>query len=75
MSQHDVRDLKPQSFRILDVLRDVALRVDDDRRARPLVAQEIGRVGETAQVVLLQDHGILLAAFATDRMMASPNRL
>jgi hypothetical protein len=38
------------------VLFDVALRVDDGRRARLLVADEIRRVREAIQVELFEDH-------------------
>jgi hypothetical protein len=43
-----------------EVLGDVAPRVDDDRSAGGRVADQVGRLGQAVQVVLSEDHGVLL---------------
>ena len=40
-----------------EILIDVALRIDDRRSARQLVANQIGRVREAIQIELTEDHG------------------
>ena len=54
--EEDMADLQIAGFRLIHVLVDVPLRVDDDGRSRLLVADQVGGMGETAQKVLLQDH-------------------
>ena len=54
--EEDVANLQAEFFGVVEVLLDVALRVDDDGGAAGFVAEEVGGVGETAQVVLFQDH-------------------
>ena len=44
------------AFGVGDVLRYVALRVDDCSYAAALIGDQIRRVRETAQVVLLEQH-------------------
>jgi hypothetical protein len=56
MGQQDVRDAQAEALGILEVLADVALRVDDGREPGAFVADQVGSVRETAEVVLLQDH-------------------
>jgi hypothetical protein len=51
-----VTDLQAELFSVVEILLDVALGVDDDGGVAGFVAEEIGGVGETAQVVLFQDH-------------------
>ncbi|MGA7521684.1 MAG: hypothetical protein WBW84_04335 [Acidobacteriaceae bacterium] len=41
-----------------EVLFDIALRIDDDGGAGRLVGEEAGRVRETAEIVLLQEHRV-----------------
>ena len=59
--EEDVLDPAAAALGVGDVLVDVALRVDDGRDAGCLVGDEVRRVGEAAEVVLLEDHrpGIL----------------
>ena len=50
------------------VLIDVALRVDDRRAARLLVADDVRRVRETVQIELLEDHaGIIMPPGKSNR--------
>jgi hypothetical protein len=53
-------DLETKFFGINQVLLDVALGVDDDGGRTSLVSEQIGGVGEAAQVVLSQNHGNIL---------------
>jgi hypothetical protein len=55
--QEDVPDLDPVPLRRLEVALDVALRVDDDGRLRRLVGQEVRRVREAGEGVVLEDQG------------------
>ncbi len=54
--EEDVADVQAESVSVVDVLLDVALRVDDDGRVAGFVADEIGGVREAAEVVLFEDH-------------------
>ena len=54
--QDDVLDAEPLDGGVLQVLFHVASGIDHDGRARDLVADEIGRLRETPEVVLLEDH-------------------
>ena len=56
VGEEDVRDPQAVLGGEGEVLIDVALRVDDGRRVRLLVADEIRRVCEAIQIELLQDH-------------------
>ena len=47
---------RPCSRRERQVLVDVALRIDDGRRPRLLVADQVRRVREAIQIELFQDH-------------------
>jgi len=49
-------DGHPLRLGVSDVVVDVALGVDDDGGLRRLVADQVRRVGEAAQIVLLQQH-------------------
>jgi hypothetical protein len=51
-----VADVEAELFGVVEVLLDVALRVDDNRGVTGFVAEEIGGVREAAEVVLLEDH-------------------
>ena len=54
--QEDVTDLEAECVGVVEILLDVALGVDDDRGVAGFVAEQVGGVGETAQVVLFEDH-------------------
>ncbi len=56
VGQEHVGDPAAKGVRILDVLLDVALWIDDNRSAARLVGDQIARVREAAEVVLLEDH-------------------
>ena len=56
VGQEHVGDPAAERVRVLDVLLDVALRIDDHGRAARLVGDQIARVRETPEVVLLEDH-------------------
>ena len=56
VGEHDVRDPQVVLAGEGQVLLDVALRIDDDRHAGGLVADDVGGVRETVQVELLEDH-------------------
>ncbi len=56
VSEEDVADLYAELVGVVDVLLDVALRIDDDGGAAGFVGDEVGRVGEAAEVVLLEEH-------------------
>ncbi len=49
-------DRESELLRVFEVLLDVALGVDDDGSAAGFVGDEVRRVGETAQVILLEEH-------------------
>ena len=57
VGEEDVADLQPVLRRIVEVGVDVALRIDDGGGAARLIADQVRRVGEAIQVVLLEDHG------------------
>jgi hypothetical protein len=52
--------VRPFPGRVVDVLVDVPTRVDDDGGACPLVADQVGRLRQTSEVVLLEDHLAIL---------------
>ena len=54
--EEDVRDPQAVLGGEREVLIDVALRIDDRRRVRLLVADQIRRVREAIQIELLEDH-------------------
>lgn len=56
VGEEDVADPAAQPPRVLDVLVDVALRVDDRGHPGGLVGDQIRRVGQAAEVVLPEDH-------------------
>ena len=56
MGEEHVRDAQPVLGGNAKVLIDVALRIDDGRGARLLVADEIRRVRQAIQIELVQDH-------------------
>ncbi len=51
MRQKDVTNLQAGLLGIRDVGIDVALRIDNDRRATRRIANQVRRVGEAVQVV------------------------
>ena len=56
VGEEDVRDAQAVLGGEREVLLDVALRIDDRRGLRLLVADQIGRVREAIQIELLEDH-------------------
>jgi hypothetical protein len=56
VAQENVANLQAQPFRIIQVLLNVALRVNDDGRRRVFIADEIGSMRKAAQIVLFQNH-------------------
>jgi hypothetical protein len=58
VGQEHARDPAAQPVRVRDVLLDVALRVDHRRLAAVGIGDQIARVRQAAQVVLLEDHGV-----------------
>ena len=56
VGQDDVLDREAIPRCVVDVLADVPTRVDDDGGARPLVADQVRGLRQTAEVVLLEDH-------------------
>src|SRR5690606_10583961 len=50
-------DGEAEGVSVGEVLGDVALRVDHDRPAGRFVADQVGRMREALEVVLLEDHG------------------
>ena len=61
VGEEDVADLKAKFLGVGQVLLDVALGVDDDGGRTGLVSEQIGGVGQAAQVVLFQNHRSLSA--------------
>src|SRR5712691_9062624 len=59
MGQEDVADVASVLGGILQVLVDVALRIDDDRRTGHGVGDQVRGVRQTAKVVLFQQYGTL----------------
>jgi hypothetical protein len=56
MRQENIFDFAANRSRVSDVLLDITLRIDHDRRVRFLVSDEAGSVRETAEIVLLELH-------------------
>ena len=56
MSEEDVADLEAQFLGVGQVLLSIASGVDDDRSRARVVSQQIGGVGEAAQIVLFENH-------------------
>ena len=56
MGEKDVPDLESMVLGINLVLACIPLGIDHYRRSGFLVTQEVGSVGETAEIVLLEDH-------------------
>jgi hypothetical protein len=61
MGKHNMANLKPVPPSIFQVLVNVPLRIDHNRSAAVLVPNQIGGVGEAAQVILFKDHNPLLS--------------
>ena len=57
VGQKDVADLQVPILCFLKVLINVALGVDNDSRPALFVSDQVGGVGQTAQEVLVKDHG------------------
>jgi hypothetical protein len=56
VAQEHVADLETEAIGVCQVLLDVALRIDDNRRRAGLVANQIGGMRKAAQIILFQDH-------------------
>jgi hypothetical protein len=56
VSEEDVADVHAELVGVVDVLLDVSLRINHDGGAAGFVGDEIGCVGEAAEVVLLEEH-------------------
>jgi hypothetical protein len=55
--QKDVADMDAEPLGIVQILLDITLWVDDDGGMAGLVGQQVRGVGETAEIVLLEEHG------------------
>ena len=60
MSLNNFCDREAVSFSIGEVLVDIALWIDDHSVASRFIGDEVARVGQTVEVVLLEEHGRLL---------------
>ena len=56
VGEEDVRDPAAELVGVVDVLPDVALGIDHHRLAAPLIRDQVARMGEAPEVVLLEDH-------------------
>ena len=56
VSEKDVLDSEAGFLSVGQILLDVSLRIDDDPSRRSFIAEQIGGVRETAQVILFQDN-------------------
>ena len=65
--EKDVRDAEMMIRSERQVLIDVTLRIDDGRRPRVLVPDEIRRMREAIQIELFEDHRVLLIRRAAAR--------
>jgi hypothetical protein len=54
--QKDIADLQTLALGVVQILLDVTLWVDDDRRPRLLIRDEVGGVCQATKVVLFQKH-------------------
>ena len=59
VSEEDVTNLETELAGVVEILLDIALRVDDDGGVGGFVAEEVGGMREAAEIVLLEDHGAL----------------
>jgi hypothetical protein len=55
--ENHLLDPEPETGRVGEVVVDVAPGIDHGRHARALVADQVRRLRQAAQVVLLEDHG------------------
>ncbi len=56
MGEEHVLDRAPRLRGVLEILLDVPLRIDDRRAPVRLIGDEVRRMREAAEVVLLEDH-------------------
>ena len=75
VGEKDVADLEAELLRIGEVLMDIALRIDDDRGPALLIAEEIGSMRETAEIVLFQDHWVSASLALTVAVVSTKLRL
>jgi hypothetical protein len=76
VGEKDVADLEVQFLSVGQVLLNIALGIGDDRSRTGLVSQQIGRVGQAAQIVLFQNHSDFysLGSFGSERVQSMPLR-
>src|SRR4029450_8546207 len=60
MGQKDILDVKNLLCCVLQILVNITLWINHDRRTRSCIGDEIGGMRETAKVILLQHHGVFL---------------
>jgi hypothetical protein len=58
--QKDVVDMPTVRHDVVKIQRNITLRVDYDGGSRRLIGDEIGCMGEIAEIILFQQHGIFL---------------
>jgi hypothetical protein len=56
VSEKNIADLHSQLLGVVQVLLNIPLRIDHDCRSAGFVGNQVGRVGEAAEVILLQEH-------------------
>src|ERR1700722_7807956 len=56
VGEKDVADLQTEFFSVIQIMVNVALRVDDDGSRVGLVAEQIRGMGKTTKIILLQNH-------------------
>ncbi len=67
---------QPELRRVIHILLDVALRIDDNRRRAHLIANQIGGVRQTAEIVLFEDHRQLSeSSLSVLRCATAPRRV
>ena len=57
--EQDVFDGRAHALRRFQILLDIPLGIDDRRRHGALIDDDVGRMRETAEIELLDDHGFL----------------
>ena len=60
MGQKDILDVTTVLGCVLQILVNITLRINHDRRTCSCIGDEIGGMRETAKVTLLQQHGVFL---------------
>jgi hypothetical protein len=68
MGEEDVADSDVQLASVVEILRDITLGIDHGSHASRPIGDQVGGVGEAAEVVLLEDHAIDVLGSGTIRM-------